>query len=78
MEDAIESFTNIFHEEAYISTPRQQQQMTGDNVSVSFEIRELIRNKWELRRIYKITRSPLDKSNLNRATNHLKKKIKRI
>ena len=29
-----------------------------------------------MRRIYKITRSPLDKSNLNRATNHLKKRSK--
>lgn len=74
LEDAIESFTNCIHEAAYLSTP-QQCTTNGNEVRISYEIRELIANKRSLRRVYQRTRSPLDKANFNRAANYLKKRL---
>ena len=44
----------------------------GSNVFISTEIRELIRNKRILRRIYQNSRNQIDKANWNRALNYIK------
>lgn len=75
LEDAVESFTNLIHEAGLLSTP-QQCQSNGVNVRISAEIRELIMNKRRLRKIYQSTRSPIDKTNFNRAAQYLKKRLK--
>lgn len=68
---AVEEFTKLLHEAAFQSTP----QYLTKNISsykISFEIRQLIARKRRLRKIWHRTRSPSDKSILNRATNQLK------
>lgn len=75
LDDAVEKYTSLIHEAAFIATP-QQQRTNGNNVRVSAEIRALIENKRRLRKIYQNTRIPLDKTNFNRAARHLTKRLK--
>lgn len=71
---AVEQFTSIIQEAALISTPQTTPQ-NGNNVIISAEIRDLIRHKRRLRRIWQLSRNPRDKTNFNKATSHLKKRI---
>lgn len=75
LEDTVETFTKLIHEAAYLSTPKKFEN-NGNNVRISAEIRELISEKRRLRRLYQSTRSSLDKTNFNRASQYLKKRLR--
>ena len=53
LDDAVERFTNLIHEAAFLSTPTTTQTSNTNKVLVSAEIRDLIRNKRKLRKIWK-------------------------
>ena len=63
------------HEAAHLSTPLT---ISRNRFDVSAEIRCLIQNKRRLKRLWKLTRNPVDKRNLNRATTELKERLKEI
>ena len=65
LDDTVESFANLIHEAAFVSTPQESHQSRGNIVQLSAEIREFIANKRRFRRVYQNTRSPLDKTNFN-------------
>lgn len=76
LEDSVENFTQLIHESALFSTPYHSPSSTSNsNVYVSQEIRDLIRNKRRLRRIWHQSRNPRDKTILNLATRLLKERL---
>lgn len=76
LDNAVEMFTNLVHEAAVLSTPTHQPSRNQPNrVSLTAEVRELIRSKRRLRRIWQLSRHPADKHNFNRATKVLKQKL---
>lgn len=76
LEDAVESFTSLIHEAAFLSTP---QILPRENFVMSTEIRVLRMNKRRrLRRIWQQSRNAIDKTNYNKATKYLKKRIAEI
>lgn len=76
LEDSVENFTNLVHESAYLSQPSATPNVSnGSGVNVSQEIRDLIRNKRRLRRIWQHSRNPRDKANLNLATKLVKERL---
>lgn len=75
LDEAVETLTKLIHEAAFLSTP-QQIYHDFPNFRVSYEIRQLIRKKRRLRKIWQRTRRPADKTNFNRASNELKKLLK--
>lgn len=75
LDDATVYFTNLIHESAKLSSPQEVE----NNISrfrISFEIRQLIRRKRRLRKIWQRTRLPMDKTNFNRAAHLLKSRLK--
>lgn len=72
---AVENFTKLIHDAALRATPQEGFQ-NFSSFRTSVEIKQLIRSKRRLRKIYQRTRRPLDKTNFNRAANHLKKIMK--
>lgn len=77
LDDAVEIFNRVIHEAAVLSTPHTpQSNANGTKVKISAEIRNLVRNKRRLRRIWKRSRNPVDKRNLNLATKNLTEQIR--
>lgn len=74
LDDAVEKYTNLIHEAAYLSTPRSEA-INGSSVLISAEIRNLIQRKRRLRRIWQRSRNPRDKTIFNRASNDLKRRL---
>ena len=74
LEDAAESFTNLMHEAASLSTP-QKSPINGTIIKTTAEIRQLIAEKRRLRRKYQQTRNPLDKTIFNRACRYLSARL---
>lgn len=77
LDDAVEAFVQLIHEAAYRSTPHKDEHRKT-NIRVSLEIRNLIKIKRRLRKIWQRTRLPTDKTEFNRAARHLKKRLKQI
>lgn len=77
LEEALEKFTNTIHEAAHLSTPQKTQQ-TSHKVFLSVEVRNMIKHKRRLRKIWQTTRSPADKRNLNVAVKNLKERLAEI
>lgn len=76
IDEAIEYFTNTVHEAAYLSTPCVADTANfRSQLEVSAEIRQLILAKRRLRRRWQYSRSPADKTILNKATKELKQKL---
>lgn len=77
LDDAVEFFTKTIHEAAHNANPKtyQEQQRNKFSVQVSIDIKRFIKFKRRLRRIWKNTRHPTDKRNLNKATAELKQML---
>lgn len=75
LDESVEYFTQLIHQAAALSTPQENNNKLSNFITTT-EIRTLIRKKRRLRKIWQRTRQPADKINFNRATNHLKRKLK--
>lgn len=68
LDDTVESFTSLIHEAAVLSTPEIEAPLhPGHKVQSSAYIRQFIKYKRSLRRIWKRTRNPSDKTKWNLA-----------
>ena len=70
----VDTFTKVVHDRALPSTSPTPP-ITANSVVVSTEIRELIKERRRLRRLLQLSRNPIDKSNFNRSSNYLKKRL---
>lgn len=77
IDDAVENFVQLIHEAAFHSTPEPDTQCSS-SLPVSLEIRNLIKYKRRLRKEWQRTRLPEDKTNLNRAVQNLRKRLKEL
>ncbi len=75
LDAAIEAFTNVIHEAAYLSSPLREKLPSNDHVQVPPEILLLINKKRILRKIWQENRYPANKRSLNKATKELKTKL---
>lgn len=79
LDDAVESFTGLIHEAAFLSTPEiLPSNDISYSVFISAEIRNQIREKRRLRRIWQTSRNPVDKRNFNRASKLLTARLDRL
>lgn len=79
LDNAVETFTLLIHQAVSASTIENRANFTPRRracVHVSADIRALIQQKRKLRKKWQNTRSPADKTLLNRATSELKDKLK--
>lgn len=76
IDDVIENFTQLIHEAADISTPETNKRPSS--YFITTEIKNLIRAKRRLRRIWHRTRNSRDKTNFNRSSNQLKLRLKEL
>lgn len=72
VDEAVENFTQLIHEAGYISTPTTHNNNNTNQLKVSTEIRELIREKRRLRKRWQQHRTPFNKSLFNKACKDLK------
>lgn len=74
LDEAVENFTNQIHAAANIATPipKPSHQKGISNLDISFEIRQLLREKRRLRKRYQLSRNPFDKAMFNKACKDLK------
>lgn len=70
---AAEHLTCTIQNAAWQSTPELQENMHCSQIPI--EIKQLIENKRKIRKRWQNTRLEIDKTKLNRATRHLKKKL---
>lgn len=75
IEQEIENLNCLIHNAAYISTPVKKKQANRTHAGISFEIRELIKEKRRLRRKWQQSRNPTDKKIFNKACKNLKQKL---
>lgn len=73
LDEVVENFNNLIHEAGFLSTPEEESSYYQERMVVTNEIRNIIRNKRQLRRIWQYTRNPIDKQRFNRASKDLKK-----
>lgn len=77
LNSAAEHLTCTIQNAAWQSTPKLQE-TTQYGHSIPIEIKHLIENKRKIRKKWQNTRLEIDKTELNRATRHLKKKLHEI
>lgn len=70
IDDSVERFTQLLHEAAYLSSPRNNS-WNPNIVIISSQIKALITEKRQLRKKWQETHHPIDKRNLNVATKSL-------
>lgn len=76
LDEEVELFVSNIQQAAWNNTPPIIQRRKGNNYPK--EIRDLISEKRKLRRKWHQSRAPADKTNLNNATQQLKREIERI
>jgi len=73
--DAVQHLTTLIQEAAWISTPERKKTIQETN-NIPLHIKELVHEKCSARRRWQNTRSPLDKTRLNRLTHNLRSDIR--
>ena len=71
---AVDTFTKAVHDCTLLSTPSTPP-ITANSFVVSTEIRELIKKRSRLRRLWQLSRNLIHKFNFNRSSNYLKKQL---
>lgn len=75
IDDAVEKFVRLIHEAAFQSSPVQVT-ANAPKLQASLEIRNLIKSKRRLRKVWQRTRLTQDKRNFNRAVQFLQKRLR--
>ena len=73
IEDSIEFITKLIQDSAWSTTPEPNDKHIVNNYTI--EIKNKLTEKRKLRREWKLSRNPIDKTNLNRTSRELKKLI---
>jgi len=74
LEDVVQHLTTLIQEAAWISTPERKKTIQETN-NIPLHIKELVHEKCSTRSRWQNTRSPLDKTRLNRLTHNLRSAI---
>ena len=71
LEEAVQHLTTLIQEDAWLSTPERKKSIQETN-NITLHIRELVYEKRSARRRWQNSRSPLDKTHLNRLTRNFR------
>jgi hypothetical protein len=78
IDQAVELFNLSIQNAAWKATPNMQAKSGTQNINYPMYIKRKIADKRRLRRVWQNTRNPLDKTNLNRAAQQLKRALHKL